>query len=61
MTLAEGGGKKAILRKYQDVYIPALKANYMLWPAVQILNFRVVPLHLQIVSSHYLPTMAAIS
>lgn len=50
MTLAEGGGKRAVARKFQDVYIPALKANYMLWPAVQILNFRVMPLQLQIVS-----------
>ena len=37
-------------RKFQDVYLPALKANFMLWPAVQILNFRVIPLQFQIVS-----------
>jgi len=48
MTIAEGGGKKAITRKFQDVYIPALKANYMVWPAVQMLNFRVIPLQFQI-------------
>ena len=50
MTVAEGGGKRAIMRKFQDVYVPALKANYMVWPAVQILNFRVMPLQFQIVS-----------
>jgi len=50
MTVAEGGGKRAIVKKFQDVYVPALKANYMVWPAVQILNFRVIPLAFQIVS-----------
>jgi hypothetical protein len=53
MTIAEGGGKRAIMKKFQDVYIPALKANYMVWPAVQILNFRVMPLQFQIVSSYF--------
>ncbi|KAK8156304.1 hypothetical protein BKA80DRAFT_136109 [Phyllosticta citrichinensis] len=50
MTVAEGGGKRAVTRKFQDVYIPALKANYVVWPAVQILNFRVMPIQFQIVS-----------
>ena len=49
MTIAEGGGKRAIMKKFQDVYVPALKANYMVWPAVQMLNFRVIPLQFQIV------------
>ncbi|KAL1954657.1 hypothetical protein VTO42DRAFT_851 [Malbranchea cinnamomea] len=48
MTVAEGGGRSAIVRKFQDVYVPTLKANYMLWPAVQILNFRVMPIQFQI-------------
>ncbi len=51
MTVTEGGGRRAVARKFQDVYIPALKANYMVWPAVQILNFRVVPIQFQIVST----------
>lgn len=50
MTVAEGGGKRAIVRKFQDVYVPALKANFMLWPLVQMLNFRVIPIQFQIVS-----------
>ena len=49
MTVAEGGGKRAVQRKFQDVYVPALKANYMVWPAVQIINFRVMPIQFQIV------------
>ncbi len=51
MTVAEGGGKRAVAKKLQDVYVPALKANYLLWPAVQIINFKFVPLQFQIVSS----------
>jgi len=48
MTVAEGGGKRAVAKKFQDVYVPALKANYAVWPAVQMLNFRVIPLQFQI-------------
>ncbi|KAI9686090.1 MAG: hypothetical protein M1822_004073 [Bathelium mastoideum] len=48
MTIAEGGGRRAVMRKFQDVYMPALKANYLVWPLVQILNFRIIPLPLQI-------------
>ena len=55
MTLAEGGGKKHVVKKFQDIYIPTLRANYILWPAVQMLNFRVMPLSLQI------PTVSTIS
>ena len=50
MTIAEGGGRRAISRKFQDIYLPSLKANWMIWPVVQILNFRVVPVPFQIVS-----------
>lgn len=50
MTVAEGGGRRALARKFQEVYIPTLKANFVLWPAVQVLNFRVVPIQFQIVS-----------
>ncbi|KAL8938904.1 MAG: hypothetical protein Q9216_003648 [Gyalolechia sp. 2 TL-2023] len=48
MTVTEGGGRRAVARKFQDVYLPALKANFMVWPAVQFLNFRVIPLPYQI-------------
>ncbi|KAJ9213396.1 hypothetical protein DTO166G4_5022 [Paecilomyces variotii] len=48
MTFAEGGGRQDLVRKFRDVYIPTLKANFVLWPAVQILNFRVVPIQFQI-------------
>ncbi|KXG45662.1 Mpv17/PMP22 [Penicillium griseofulvum] len=48
MTIAEGGGRRALTNKFRDVYLPTLKANFVLWPAVQILNFRVVPIQFQI-------------
>lgn len=52
MTVCEGGGRRAITRKFQDVYVPALKANFIVWPAVQLINFRIMPIQFQIVSSH---------
>jgi len=48
MTIAEGGGRRALSRKMKDIYVPSLKANYLVWPAVQLLNFRVIPLQFQI-------------
>ncbi|EME50373.1 hypothetical protein DOTSEDRAFT_69032 [Dothistroma septosporum NZE10] len=48
MTVAEGGGRKAVAKKFQDVYLPALKANFLVWPLVQVLNFRVIPIQFQI-------------
>lgn len=50
MTIAEGGGRRAVSHKLRDMYVPTLKANYMIWPAVQILNFRVMPIQFQVVS-----------
>lgn len=50
MTAAEGGGRRAIAHKLRDMYIPTLKANFMVWPAVQIINFRLMPVQFQLVS-----------
>jgi protein Mpv17 len=41
MALMEGGKPSDKLSKS---YFPALKANYMIWPWVQLVNFKVVPL-----------------
>jgi hypothetical protein len=49
MTVAEGGGKRAVQKKFQDIYVPALKANWLVWPTVQIVNFRIMPIQYQIV------------
>ncbi|KAI1367911.1 hypothetical protein F5Y08DRAFT_297293 [Xylaria arbuscula] len=48
MTVAEGGGRRAVALKLKDMYIPTLKANYMVWPAVQIINFRLMPVQFQL-------------
>ncbi|KAK3324417.1 hypothetical protein B0T19DRAFT_230165 [Cercophora scortea] len=48
MTIAEGGGKRAVYQKIRDMYVPTLKANYMVWPAVQIINFRLMPVQFQL-------------
>jgi hypothetical protein len=53
MTVAEGGGKRAVQKKFQDIYVPALKANWIVWPAVQMINFRIMPIQYQIVSTLY--------
>lgn len=45
-------------QKFRDVYLPTLKANFVLWPAVQILNFRVIPIQFQIVSLRPAPGQA---
>lgn len=49
MTIAEGGGRQAVLHKMRDMYVPTLKANYILWPAVQVINFRLMPVQFQLV------------
>jgi len=51
MTLAEGGGKRAVYQKLRDMYVPTLKANFMVWPAVQVINFRLMPVQFQLVSN----------
>lgn len=51
MTVAEGGGKREVLHKMRDMYVPTLKANYVLWPAVQVINFRLMPVQFQLVST----------
>ncbi|CAJ2512768.1 Uu.00g008870.m01.CDS01 [Anthostomella pinea] len=48
MTVAEGGGRRAVTHKLRDMYIPTLKANYMIWPAVQMINFRLMPVQFQV-------------
>ncbi|KAI0182851.1 hypothetical protein EV127DRAFT_41386 [Xylaria flabelliformis] len=48
MTIAEGGGRRAVALKLKDMYMPTLKANYAVWPAVQIINFRLMPVQFQL-------------
>ncbi|TVY46304.1 Protein sym1 [Lachnellula occidentalis] len=48
MTVAEGGGRRAVTNKLRDMYLPTLKANFMVWPLVQIINFRLMPIQFQL-------------
>ena len=41
MAIMESSDPKEKLKKS---YIPGLKANWMIWPAVQAVNFKLVPL-----------------
>ena len=49
MTIAEGGGRRAVANKLRDMYVPTMKANFMVWPAVQLINFRLMPIQFQVV------------
>jgi protein Mpv17 len=42
MAVMEGVSPK---EKLQKSYVAGLKANWMLWPAIQAINFKLVPLH----------------
>ncbi len=33
----------------RELYLPTLRANYVVWPAVQMVNFLVMPLRFQVV------------
>lgn len=48
MTVSEGGGRRAVQTKLRDMYIPTLKANFVVWPAVQLINFRLMPVQFQL-------------
>lgn len=44
MGLAETGKWAAVKEKFHDAYKPALVANYTVWPLVQLVNFKLMPL-----------------
>jgi protein Mpv17 len=48
MTIAEGGGRRAVQAKLREMYVPTMKTNYMVWPVVQLVNFRVMPIQFQL-------------
>ncbi|KAI0126568.1 hypothetical protein BJ170DRAFT_684153 [Xylariales sp. AK1849] len=41
MAVMEGGSPK---EKLEKSYLPALQTNYLIWPFVQLINFKFVPL-----------------
>ncbi|KAG0303144.1 hypothetical protein BGZ98_006965 [Dissophora globulifera] len=48
LTILEGGGVEEIKDKLNNNYISTLKANYAVWPLVQLVNFSVMPLQLRL-------------
>ncbi|CAK7213656.1 hypothetical protein SBRCBS47491_001879 [Sporothrix bragantina] len=48
MTVTEGGGRRAVQIKLRDMFVPTLKANFTVWPAVQLINFRLMPVPFQL-------------
>ncbi|KAI8997522.1 hypothetical protein BDB01DRAFT_771437 [Pilobolus umbonatus] len=44
MGFSEGGGWDGVKEKFRDAYAPALIANYKIWPLVQLVNFKFMPL-----------------
>lgn len=44
MGIAETGRWEGVKEKFKDAYVPALIANYKVWPAVQYINFKFMPL-----------------
>jgi len=44
MGAMEGHSLPAIRKKYVDLYPPAIKANWTVWPLIQFVNFRFMPL-----------------
>lgn len=44
MGVMEGRDMKHIRARFEDIYRPALLANWKIWPAAQFINFRFIPL-----------------
>ncbi|XP_065833357.1 mpv17-like protein 2 [Oscarella lobularis] len=47
MPLVEGQGIKDGVDEVKRKFLPTYKADWTVWPAVQVLNFRFIPQHLQ--------------
>ncbi|EMR09551.2 hypothetical protein PNEG_02137 [Pneumocystis murina B123] len=48
MSLTEELSKKKLKNKFNQGFFSILKANYCIWPAVQLINFKYIPLKYQI-------------
>ena len=47
--LMNGRSKEEIKDKFKIDYVSAIKVNYLIWPAVQMLNFKFVPMQHRVV------------
>ncbi|GBB83762.1 hypothetical protein RclHR1_10430005 [Rhizophagus clarus] len=48
ISVLEGRSFEGIKEKFDEAYIPALKMNYTIWPIVQFINFRFLPLRYRV-------------
>lgn len=48
MGLMEGRSVQGVQDKFKDMYWPALLANWQVWPLVQTINFRFMPLRYRV-------------
>ncbi|PWN18689.1 hypothetical protein BCV69DRAFT_235743, partial [Microstroma glucosiphilum] len=48
MGLLEYRNWQGVKGKFEDMYLSALFANWQLWPMIQLVNFRFVPLRLRV-------------
>ncbi|CAI2168797.1 13440_t:CDS:2 [Funneliformis geosporum] len=46
--ILEGRDFEGIKQKFEEAYLPALKANYTVWPLVQFVNFKFLPLRYRV-------------
>ncbi|KAF7320239.1 Vacuolar membrane protein [Mycena kentingensis (nom. inval.)] len=44
MGVLEGRSRAQISQKFQDLFVPTLQTNWTVWPALQVINFRFMPL-----------------
>ncbi|CAO1639374.1 unnamed protein product [Sympodiomycopsis kandeliae] len=47
-ALEYSGDLERIKGKFKDMYIPALLSNWKVWPAIQLINFSLVPLRFRV-------------
>ncbi|KAK9461174.1 uncharacterized protein V1516DRAFT_623814 [Lipomyces oligophaga] len=48
MAFVEGTGVPGFQRKLAALFVPTLKTNFTIWPAAQIINFRLIPFQYQL-------------
>ncbi|KAJ7783543.1 hypothetical protein DFH07DRAFT_788131 [Mycena maculata] len=44
MGVLEGRTRKQIAQKYSDLFMPTMVTNWSVWPAIQCINYRFMPL-----------------
>nr|KIR85205.1 hypothetical protein I308_04458 [Cryptococcus tetragattii IND107] len=48
MGVMEGHTVEEIKEKFQDIYVPAILANWKIWPIIQGINFKLMPLQYRV-------------